>query len=95
MQKTLPVAELTKKEKAIIKQTGAIPYSVLTKRLDVCAKEEGLPGGHCSSDDEIRALLIKLKRYERHRTVSVQLMVYLQEKYSGYLFEGCRKNYSY
>ena len=77
------------KEKEII-AINKIPPELMAKRMDFCAKREGLRNGFESSEEEIKKVLDQAGFKMEGRTVPplIQLYEYLQEKYRNYIWRG-------
>ena len=77
------------KEREII-ESNKIPPELMAKRMDFCARREGLRNGFESSEEEIKKVLDQagFKIEERTLPPSIQLYEYLQEKYRNYVWRG-------
>jgi len=79
-----------------IEEKGTIPMEVMVERLDRCAKQEGLEKGYFSSDEEIRKVLEKNNvKVLPNLPLSVQLNLFLQDKYGDYLWRGYRERHEH
>lgn len=84
--------ETTPEEQRIINETGTIPDEVMIKRLDACARKEGLDNGYDSSNDEIRTALENARQIvDAAVPLRAQLKRYLQGKYADYIWAGYRE----
>lgn len=75
-----------------IEEKNKIPIETMTKRIDYCAKQEGLKDGLESSEEEIQNLLdkVEFKVEDRNLPVILQLHEYLNQKYSDYIWRGTK-----
>lgn len=73
-----------------IEEENKIPVEIITKRVDYCAKQEGLKDGLKSPEEEIQALLDKVgfKIEDRNLPILLQLHEYLNQKYKDYIWRG-------
>ncbi|MFA5189054.1 MAG: hypothetical protein WC460_06885 [Patescibacteria group bacterium] len=89
--------ETKAKEAQEIREGTGIPHEIIAKRLDYCAKQEGLKDGYFSSDEEIKNVLDKVgfKVQGIEPPLSVQFMMYLQEKYGDYIWRDYKPKHSH
>jgi hypothetical protein len=80
-----------------IKKGPGVPHEIMAKRLDHCARQEGLIDGYFSSEEEIQRVLDEagFKVEGLPVPLSVKLNMYLQEKYGDYIWREYDPNHSH